>query len=67
MEIVTITKEKLIKLLQEDSSPMSTPIGIYLNCINDDKGVISSSVNSLEYSKLFNCLLMEGTYEEDEY
>jgi hypothetical protein len=62
-----MTKEQLIKLLQEDKMPMNTPIQIYLDCTNDDKGILSISVDELKYSKGFKSLMIFGTYEEDIY
>jgi hypothetical protein len=62
-----MTKEQLIKLLQEDKSPIDTPVCVYLNCENDDKGIVGNILTELEYSKNFECIMIYGTYEEDEY
>lgn len=61
-----MTKEQLIKLLQEDKHPMNMPIRIYLDCENDDKGIVGNSITEVEYSKIFECLMIYGTYEEQE-
>lgn len=63
-----LTKGELIRLLQEDKSPMDTPIGIYLECTNDDAGMSATKVRTAEYrtypSKEF---VIFGDYEWDEY
>ena len=63
-----LTKEQLIKMLQEDKMPMNTPISIYLECTNNDNGIVGLSFDSVKYDKNFKSLLLVGTYEEeDEY
>jgi len=64
---MSLSKAELIKMLQEDKSPMDTPIQVCLACTNNDENVISLSVTHIGYSKDFGCLFIEGTYEEDEF
>jgi hypothetical protein len=63
---MTLTKGQLIKLLQDDKSPMDTPIGIYLECTNDDAGMSATAVRDAEYrtypDKKF---VIFGDYEYD--
>ena len=61
-----MTKGELIKLLQEDKQPMDTEVEIYLECTNDDKGILAK-VTDLTYEKKFKSLHLMGEYEEDEY
>lgn len=62
-----LTKAELIKALQEDKSPMDTPISIYLECTNDDQGIYATSVDSAAYDKRDKEFLILGTYEIDVY
>ena len=62
-----LIKRELIRLLQEDYSPMDTPINIYLECTNQDTGIWTEKINSIRYSQKDKCLILEGEYEEDEY
>lgn len=61
-----MTKGDLLKMLQEDNSPLDTPIRIYLECTNNDAGIYGEVVE-LTYDKRWNQLDINGTYEEDEY
>jgi hypothetical protein len=61
-----ITKEELIKMLQDEPSPMNTPVSIYLECTNNDKGILGESITEARYSKNFECVLLDGTYEEED-
>lgn len=62
----TLTKEQLIKILQEDTSPMNTPVQIFLDCTNNDESIVGEiSEQEIKYDKDFKCLFISGTYEED--
>jgi len=61
-----MTKGELIKLLQEDKQPMDTEVEIYLECTNDDKGILGK-ITDLTYEKKFKALHLMGEYEEDDY
>lgn len=61
-----MTKGELIKMLQDDPKPLDTPIEVYLECTNNDKGVLGT-ITGLDYAKDFQALHLEGTYAEDEY
>lgn len=61
-----MTKEQLIKMLQEDKQPMDTEISIYLDCINNDISIVGS-VNRIEWNENFKSLMILGEYEESEY
>jgi hypothetical protein len=61
-----MTKGKLLRMLQEDKKPMDTEVQIYLQCTNDDKGILGN-VTDVEWSKTFKSLILNGEYEESEY
>lgn len=61
----TLTKRQLIQMLEEDKRPMDSEVAIYLECTNDDKGILGTITN-VEYSKTFNNLMVYGEYEESE-
>lgn len=61
-----LTKGELLKLLQENKQAMDTPVQMYLEALNDDKGIVSEEVVRLEYSKQHKAILLLGTYEEEE-
>lgn len=61
-----MTKGDLIKMLQEDNSPLDIPINIYLECTNNDTGIYGE-IEKLTYDKRFKKLNIIGEYEEDEY
>jgi hypothetical protein len=60
-----MTKGELIKLLQEDKMSMNTHIDIYLDCTNDDKGILATSINEIKYNKAFKSLMIYCNYEEE--
>lgn len=62
-----MTKGELMKALQENPQSMDTPIQVYLEATNDDKGVVSLTIESLAYSKHQKAIVLNGSYEEDEY
>ena len=51
-------------MLQEDKTPMDTEVGIYLECMNNDCGIVGK-ITGVSFSKNFG-LKIEGEYEEDE-
>lgn len=61
-----ITKADLIKMLQEDSSPMDAPVRLSLECTNDDSSVSGEFVG-VRWSKGLKALVLDGEYEEDGY
>ena len=61
-----LTKEQIIKMLQEDNKPMDTEVEIYLECTNNDSG-IWGKITDLSYDKKSKLLYFNGEYEEDNY
>ena len=59
-----MTKGEILKILQEDKSPMNTEMEIYLECTNNDTG-IWGRITGLSYFN--NKLGFDGDYEESEY
>lgn len=62
---MSLTKGELIDLLQEDSMPLDTPTSLHLECTNDDESVVSTTVDTVKYDKLFKALCINGTYTDD--
>ncbi|MNC02572.1 hypothetical protein D3C81_1124830 [compost metagenome] len=61
-----MNKTDLIKILQEDTSPMDAEVSIYLDCTNNDCG-IDGKITGVSFDKRFKQLIIEGDYEEDKY
>lgn len=67
MVFMSLTKAELIKLLQEDDSPMDTPIGLLLECTNDDAQMSATKIRTAGYNSWNKKFMIYGDYEWSDY
>jgi len=59
-----MTKNELIKLLQNDNSPDDIVVNITLECTNNDECIVGKIIG-ITFEKRFKELTLNGTYEEE--
>ena len=62
-----LTKGELIKMLQDDKSPMDTLIGVHLDCTNDDASMNATNLTEANYCKFRKQFVIFGDYRFEEY